>query len=136
MASGITVIKGHSTGRPAKTPNPCFCMPSYNTAVFRPILLLVKLFLVHYSLEVYVVTYESLKRNIISYSDSLIHRSLCKLQIKSHAAIATCSSDDVPLFGVEVGLFFQLYGAFSTTITSFGLTQPLPDSFQSIDERI
>ena len=92
MASGITVIKGHGTGRPAKTPNPCFCMPSYNTAVFRPILLLVKLFLVHYSLEVFVVTYENLKRNVISYSDSLIHRSLCKLQIKSHAAIATCSS--------------------------------------------
>ena len=95
MASGITVIKGHGTGRPAKTPNPCFCMPSYNTAVFRPILLLVKLFRVHYSLEVYVVTYESLKRNVISYSDSLIHRSLCNLQTKSHAAIATCSSDDV-----------------------------------------
>ena len=107
MASGITVIKGHGTGRPAKTPNPCFCMPSYNTAVFRPILLLVKLFRVHYSLEVYVVTYESLKRNVISYSGSLIHRSLCNLQIKSHAAIATCSAADVPLFGVELGLFFS-----------------------------
>ena len=93
MASGITVIKGHGTGRPAKTPNPCFCMPSYNTAVFRPILLLVKLFRVHYSLEVSVVTYESLKRNVISYSDST--SVLCNLQIKSHAAIATCSSADV-----------------------------------------
>ena len=69
MASGITVIKGHGTGRPAKTPNPCFCMPSYNTAVFRPILLLVKLFRVHYSLEVYVVTYESLKRGATNLSN-------------------------------------------------------------------
>ena len=53
------------------------------------------------------MTNESLKRNVISHSGSLIHRSLCNLQIISHAAIATCSSDNVPLFGVEVGLFFN-----------------------------
>ena len=117
MASGITVIKGHGTDRPAKTRNPCFCMPSYNTAVFRPILLLVKLFRVHYSLEVYVVTYESLKRSVISHSDSLIHRSLCNLQIKKSCRyrnmfLRRCSS--------------------VWRRSRFGLTQPLPDSFQPL----
>ena len=109
-------------------------MPSYNLAVFRPILLLVNLLRVHYSLEVYIATKESLKRNIISHPDSLIHRdrSLCNLQIISHVAFATCSLDDVPLFGVEVGLYFQLYGTFSATIASFGLAQSFHDSFEPL----
>ena len=68
-----TVTKGRD--RPTQTPNPCFRMLPDNE-VFRPILLLNLLCRAQYTLEVYLVTKDSPKTNLISHSDSYIYWSI------------------------------------------------------------